>query len=135
MSLETDSLKCINSEWHMPERKIMKEINVFIRPEKLEIMKHIIVDEYKCGGMTVINAMGCGNQKGFGVEMTGMKTNVNLLPKLKIEVYVEDGEVENIVNTICERIATGVVGDGKIIVKNVEDVIRVRTGEHGNSAV
>ena len=113
----------------------MKEINVFIRPEKLEIMKQIIVDEYKCGGMTVINAMGCGNQKGFKEELVGIKTNVNLLPKLKVEVYVEDSEVDSIVKTICERIATGFVGDGKIIVKNVEAVIRVRTGEHGHSAV
>lgn len=113
----------------------MKEINIFIKPEKLETLKQIIVDEFHCGGMTVINAMGCGNQKGFKDEMVGMRSSVNLLPKVKIEVMVEDGQVSALVDAICERISTGLVGDGKIVVKPVEDIIRVRTGEHGESAV
>lgn len=113
----------------------MKEINLFIRPEKLEILKKILVDGYHCGGMTVLNSMGCGNQKGFTDEFRGVRTNVNLLPKLKVEVIVDDKDVDPIVSEVCEKIATGMVGDGKIIVKNVEDVIRIRTQERGVDAI
>lgn len=113
----------------------MKEINMFIRPEKLELVKQIVVDKYQCGGMTVLNAMGCGNQKGFVEEYKGIKTNVNLLPKLKIEVFVNDSEVEGLLKELCEKLTTGAVGDGKIFVKNVEDAVRVRTGEHGAEAI
>ena len=119
------------------ERRVqaMKELNMFIRPEKLELVKKILVDQYQCGGMTVLNAMGCGSQKGFNEEYVGMKTNVNLLPKLKIEVVVEDKDVESIIREMCSNIATGMVGDGKIFIKNVEDAIRIRTGERGQAAV
>lgn len=113
----------------------MKEINIFIRPEKLETAKSIFIDEFKCGGMTVINAMGCGNQQGFQEEFTGVRTHVNLLPKLKIEVYVNDEDLDAIIKTLCEKLSTGHVGSGKIIVKNVEDAVRVRTGEHGPDAI
>lgn len=113
----------------------MKELNLFIRPEKLEIVKEILVDKYECGGMTVLNAMGCGNQKGFVQEYTGIRTNVNLLPKLKIEVYVEDDKIEKVIEEITHTVATGNYGDGKIFIKNVEDAIRIRTGERGEDAV
>lgn len=113
----------------------MKEINLFIRPEKLETVKKVLVDDYHCGGMTVLNSMGCGNQKGFTDEYRGTRTNVNLLPKLKVEVIVDDKDVDPIVTDICNKIATGIVGDGKIIVKNVEDVIRIRTQERGPEAI
>ncbi len=113
----------------------MKEIDIFIKPEKLEKLKIIIVDQFHCGGMTVVNAMGCGNQKGFNDEMIGMKSSVNLLPKMKVEVIAEDEQVTPLIDAICEQLSTGLVGDGKIVVKPIEDVIRVRTGEHGNSAV
>ncbi|MEY8353156.1 P-II family nitrogen regulator [Lachnospiraceae bacterium 54-53] len=113
----------------------MKEINIFIRPEKLENVKKIFIDQFKCGGMTVIHAMGCGNQQGFTEEFTGVRTSVNLLPKLKVEVFVRDSCVEELVGVLCETLSTGHVGDGKIFVKNVEEAIRVRTGEHGEDAV
>lgn len=113
----------------------MKELNVIIRPEMLETTKSILIDEFKCGGMTVLNAMGCGNQQGFQEEFTGIRTHVNLLPKLKIEVYVKDADVETIVDTLCKKLNTGHVGSGKIIIKNVEDAIRIRTTERGDSAI
>lgn len=109
----------------------MKELSMYIRPEKLELVKKILVDQFKCGGMTVINAMGCGNQKGFNQEYVGTRTNVNLLPKIQVEVVVEDDQVEPIVDVICDQVATGMVGDGRIFVKTVEDAIRIRTKEHG----
>lgn len=113
----------------------MKELTMYIRAEKLETMKNILVDKHKCGGMTVSNVMGCGNQQGFVDEFRGTRTNVNLLPKLKVEVVVEDEKVEKIVEDVCNNISTGLVGDGKIFIKNIEEAIRIRTGEHGDSAV
>lgn len=113
----------------------MKQIDIYIRPEKIEILKKILIDKYHAGGMTVLNVMGCGAQKGFQEELIGIRTNVNLLPKLKIEVIVNDEDVDKIVDDICESTATGNYGDGKIVIKNVEDVIRVRTKEHGNKAI
>jgi nitrogen regulatory protein P-II 1 len=85
--------------------------------------------------MTVINAMGCGAQKGFQEEMTGIRTNINLLPKLKIEVIVKDEDVDAVVDRVCDSTITGKYGDGKIVIKSVEDVVRVRTKEHGEDAV
>ena len=113
----------------------MKELSMYIRPEKLEAVKHLLIDEFGCGGMTVLNSMGCGGQKGFQDEIVGIRTSVNLLPKLKVEVIVKDDDTQAIVQRLCETIATGKFGDGKIVIKNVEDVIRVRTGERGNIAI
>ena len=113
----------------------MKELVLYIRPDKLEMMKKILVDQFSCGGMTVSNVMGCGNQKGFTDEFTGIRSNVNLLPKLKVEVVVRDKDVETIIEDICSEASTGEVGDGKIIVKSVENVVRIRTGEKGEAAI
>ena len=78
----------------------MKELTMYIRTEKLEQMKKILVDKHQCGGMTVSNVMGCGNQQGFAEEFRGTRTNVNLLPKLKVEVVVEDDKVEQIAEQV-----------------------------------
>lgn len=117
----------------------MKEIVTIIRPEMLETLKAIL-DDVSCGGMTISTVMGCGAQKGAtdasGVnEIKGLKTNINLLPKIKVEVVVSDKDAEKLIIEITEKCATGRVGDGKIFVKNVEDVIRIRTGERGNKAI
>lgn len=109
----------------------MKELTLYVRAEKLEQIKKILVDDHHCGGMTVSNVMGCGNQQGFSDEFKGTRTNVNLLPKLQIEVVVDDDAVDVIVDDICKKLSTGLVGDGKIFIKNVEEAIRIRTGEHG----
>ena len=116
----------------------MKELNIFIRPEKLEDVKEVL-DRVHCGGMTLSTAMGCGTQKG-GTEETvnefkGYKTTINLLPKVKVEVVVNDKDVETVIANICEVCATDHVGDGKIFIKNVEDAVRIRTGERGVKAL
>ena len=116
----------------------MKELNIFIRPEKLEDVKEVL-DRVHCGGMTLSTAMGCGTQKG-GTEETvneikGYKTTINLLPKVKVEVVVNDKDVETVIANICEGCATDHVGDGKIFIKNVEDAVRIRTGERGVKAL
>lgn len=117
----------------------MKELVIIIRPEKLEILKDIL-DNEKIGGMTISSVMGCGTQKGFADEamlniIKGFKTNINLLPKIRVEVVVEDMKVENIITMIREKIVTGKVGDGKIFIRNIEDAVRIRTGERGKKAL
>jgi nitrogen regulatory protein P-II 1 len=113
----------------------MKEISLFIRPEMLEKVKVILVDQFHSGGMTVSNVLGCGSQKGFNEEFIGVRTHINLLPKLKIEVAVRDEDVEAIINRLCDEIATGHVGDGKIFIKPITDAVRIRTRERGDSAL
>ena len=119
----------------------MKELIMVIRPEKLEDIKNIL-DEVNCGGMTLYTAMGCGTQKGVKTDETnsvneikGFKTTINLLPKIKVEVVVEDKEVERIIERVRETCATDHVGDGKIFIRNIEDVVRIRTGERGTKAL
>ena len=115
----------------------MKEIILIIRPEKLEVLKSIL-DEKNCGGMPISTVMGCGTQKGTveGVnEIKGFKTTINLLPKVRVEVVVEDSKVEQIILDVREKVATGHVGDGKIFIRNIEEAIRIRTGERGEKAL
>lgn len=114
----------------------MKEITMYIKPEKLEVVKEIL-QKHGCGGMSVMSIMGCGIQMGdtHSVEFKGLRTNINLIPKIKVEAVVKDELVEDILLDVRERVATGTVGDGKVIIKNVEDVMRIRTGERGNDAI
>lgn len=119
----------------------MKELVILIRPEKLEDVKKIL-DDVNCGGMTLSTVMGCGTQKGTtsdteGVvnEIRGFKTTINLLPKVRVEVVVEDKDVEKIIEKVRETCVTGHVGDGKIFIRNIEDVIRIRTGGRGTKAL
>lgn len=119
----------------------MKELIMLIRPEKLEDIKKIL-DEINCGGMTLSTVMGCGTQKGVSTEdeavvneLKGFKTTINLLPKVKVEVVVEDKDVEPIISKVRDECATDHVGDGKIFIKDVEDAIRIRTGERGIKAL
>ena len=83
--------------------------------------------------------MGCGTQKGSLEEVVneikGLKTTINLLPKIRIEAVVADEQVEEIITQIREKVATGHVGDGKIFIRNIEDAVRIRTGERGNKAL
>lgn len=118
----------------------MKELVMIIRPEKLEDIKKIL-DEIKCGGMTISTVMGCGTQKGIVTsekavnEIRGFKTTINLLPKICVEVVVEDKDVEPIIMKVREVCATDHVGDGKIFIRNIEEVVRIRTGERGLKAL
>lgn len=117
----------------------MKELVIIIRPEKLEKVKAIL-DAVNCGGMTISTVMGCGAQKGMTEEnsvntIKGLKTNINLLPKIRVEVVVPDKIVEDIITEIREKVATGHVGDGKIFIRDIEDAVRIRTGERGKKAL
>lgn len=114
----------------------MKEITMYIKPEKLEDVKNIL-QKHGCGGMSVMSVMGCGIQQGDtnAVDFKGLRTNINLIPKIKIEAVVLDEVVEEILLGVREKIATGTVGDGKVFIKTIEDAMRIRTGERGTDAI
>ncbi len=115
----------------------MKELILIIRPEKLEIVKDIL-NSFGCGGMTISTVMGCGTQRGSTEvvnEIKGFKTNINLLPKMKIEAVVDGSKVEEIILAVRDKIATGNVGDGKIFIRSIDDAVRIRTGERGKKAL
>ena len=112
----------------------MKKLEIIIRPEKLESLKDTI---NKCGikGMMITSIMGCGNQKGVTQVYRGTELSINLLPKIKVEVVVSSDVVDKLIEEIVKTVKTGAIGDGKIFVYEVYDVIRIRTGETGNEAI
>lgn len=112
----------------------MKKLEIVIRPEKLEDLK-IILNENNAQGLMITNIMGYGKQKGIVQYYRGTKTEVNTIPKVKVETIVTSDDAEIIIEKILERIKTGNYGDGKIFIYEVEDVVRIRTGERGPDAL
>lgn len=112
----------------------MKRVVAIVRPEKLEPVKEALF-EAQVSGMTISQVNGCGNQHGWKEYFRGTEVLLNMVPKVKFEIVVKDEEVNRIVDVICDTAATGGVGDGKIFVSPVEDVIRIRTRERGEQAV
>ncbi len=112
----------------------MKKIEAIIRTQKIEALKEAL-DAAGAGSMTVTEVKGRGRQKGITQQWRGAEYVVDLLPKAKIEIVVPDAKVEQVVDVICTIANTGNIGDGKIFVIPVEDVIRVRTRERGEKAV
>ena len=86
-------------------------------------------------GMTIAQVMGCGNQHGWSEYYRGTEVLLNMIPKVKFELIVADDAVDGIVELICDTAATGEVGDGKIFISPVEEVVRIRTREHGEAAI
>ena len=112
----------------------MKKIGAIIRPFKLEEVKEALVEE-GIRGLTISEVRGYGRQKGHTETYRGSEYRIEFVPKIKIEVVVEDSKVEKIVDAILSTGKTGQVGDGKIFIYNVEDVVRIRTGESGKDAL
>ena len=112
----------------------MKRITAIVRPEKLEPLKEALVAA-KVGGMTISQVNGCGSQHGWKEYYRGTEVLLNMVPKVKFELVVADGEVDGLVKVITETARTGNVGDGKIFVSPIDEVIRIRTDERGESAV
>jgi len=112
----------------------MKKIEAVIRVEKLEEMMGVL-ETLGCPGMMITHIEGHGRQKGLVEQFRGREYKVNFLPKIKIEIIVKDSDADKIVNTIARIARTGEIGDGKIFVYPVDDVLRIRTGEKGESAV
>ena len=112
----------------------MKKIEAIIKPFKLDEVKEAL-QEVGLQGITVVEAKGFGRQKGHTELYRGAEYVVDFLPKVKLEIVVEDDMVERAVEAIVRTARTGRIGDGKIFITSVEDVIRVRTGERGKDAI
>jgi nitrogen regulatory protein P-II 1 len=112
----------------------LKKIEAIIRPERTTVIRKAL-EEIGYGGITITEVKGHGTQRGITQQWRGVTYTVDMLPKVKIEVVVKDSQVEQILAAICENARTGEIGDGKIFVSNIEDVVRVRTGEKGETAL
>lgn len=112
----------------------MKKLEIIIKPEKLEDLKAIL-DESEVNGLNIVNTMGYGNQKGITKTYRGAEYKVNLLPKIKVETVVSDDKADALIDKIVSEIKTGNYGDGKIFVLDVQDAVRIRTGERGSEAL
>jgi nitrogen regulatory protein P-II 1 len=112
----------------------MKKIEAVIKPFKLDEVKEAL-QEVGLQGITVIEAKGFGRQKGHTELYRGAEYVVDFLPKVKLEIVLNDDLVDSAVEAIRKAAQTGRIGDGKIFVSNVEEVIRIRTGETGIDAI
>ncbi len=112
----------------------MQKIEAIIRPSKVDEVKRALENIGK-NSLTLTDVKGRGQQKGLKRQWRGAEYVLDLLPKVKIEVVVPEGDVDAVVNAICEAARTGQVGDGKIFVVPVSRTIRVRTGEEGDAVL
>ena len=112
----------------------MKKIEAIIKPFKLDEVKEAL-NEIGIQGMTISEVKGYGRQKGHKEIYRGAEYVVDFIPKIKIEIVIEASAVEKVVETIKKAANTGKIGDGKIFVVPVEEVLRVRTGERGKDAI
>ncbi|MCL4476837.1 MAG: P-II family nitrogen regulator [Nitrospirae bacterium] len=112
----------------------MKKVEAIVKPFKLDEVKDAL-NEIGIQGMTVTEVKGFGRQKGHTELYRGAEYVIDFIPKIKIEIVTSDGLAEKVVDTIEKVAKTGKIGDGKIFVYPIEDVIRIRTGERGEAAV
>ena len=114
--------------------QVMKKIEAIIKPFKLDEVKEALHD-VGIQGITVLEAKGFGRQKGHTELYRGAEYVVDFLPKVKIEVVIDDGMTERVVDAIQNAAQTGRIGDGKIFISTIDEAIRIRTGERGSDAV
>jgi len=112
----------------------MKLIIAYIQPERLNAVKQTLYKE-EIHKMSVMNALGCGQQKGFHESYRGADVEVNLLKKVRLEIAVSDEFVKPTIEAIMSGARTGKIGDGKIFVLDLGECIRIRTGENGKAAI
>ena len=112
----------------------MKKIEAIIRSERLQQVQDAL-DELGVSGLTVSEVMGCGRQKGYTEQYRGSRANISLLPKLKVESVVSGDLLERVVDAIVAAAYTGETGDGRVFVYDVDQAIRIRTGERGEQTV
>lgn len=112
----------------------MKKIEAIIKPFKLEEVKEAL-NKAGVAGMTVVEVKGYGRQKGHVELYRGAEYDVSFVPKVKIELVVADATLESTISVIEETAKTGKIGDGKIFVMPVEEIVRIRTGERGETAI
>ena len=112
----------------------MKMVQAIIKPFKLDDVREALT-EFGVTGMTATEVKGFGRQKGHTELYRGAEYVVDFLPKIKLEIVINDEKVEAVIEAVLKAAQTGKIGDGKIFVLNVEQAIRIRTGEEGNEAV
>lgn len=113
----------------------MRKIEAVIRPERVSAVKEAL-EKLGYPGMTLTEVKGHGKQKGLVQQWRGRPYRIEFLPKVKIEVVVENGDVvQQLVEAISEKARTGEPGDGKIFISPIEEVVRIRTGERGKTAI
>ena len=112
----------------------MKKVEAVIKPFKLHEVKDKL-NEIGIKGITVTEVKGFGRQKGHTELYRGAEYVVDFLPKVKMELVIDDAQLEEVMNTIAKAAQTGRIGDGKIFVTDIEEAIRIRTGERGKEAV
>ena len=112
----------------------MKKVEAIIKPFKLDEVKDQL-NEIGVKGITVSEVKGFGRQKGHAELYRGAEYIVDFLPKIKLEIIISDDLVDDVINAITQSAQTGRIGDGKIFVTNLDDTIRIRTGERGDEAV
>lgn len=112
----------------------MKKVEAIIRPHKIEEV-HTELQEAGFAGLTVSEVRGYGRQKGHKEIYRGSEYNIEFVPKMKIELVCKDDQVEQAIQTIIKTAKSGEIGDGKIFVSTIEDAIRIRTEESGDSAL
>jgi nitrogen regulatory protein P-II 1 len=112
----------------------VKKVEAIIRPERLQQVQDAL-DELGVSGLTVGEVMGCGRQKGYTEQYRGSRANISLLPKLKVESVVSGELLDRVVDAIVAAAYTGETGDGRVFVYDVDQAIRIRTGERGEQTV
>jgi nitrogen regulatory protein PII len=112
----------------------MKKIEAIIRPFKLDEVKEALVEE-GIKGLTISEVRGYGRQKGHTETYRGSEYQIEFIPKIKIEIVVDDALLDKVIDAILRTAKTGQVGDGKIFISDVKDVIRIRTEESGSQAL
>ncbi|MDB9776630.1 P-II family nitrogen regulator [Alphaproteobacteria bacterium] len=112
----------------------MKLVTAIIKPDKVEALRKSLTG-IDIQGLTILEARGYGRQKGHTEMYRGAEYEVHFLPKSRAEVLVDDKDLEKVITTISEAVKTGKIGDGKIFITEVSDIIRIRTGERGAEAI
>jgi nitrogen regulatory protein P-II 1 len=112
----------------------VKKIEAIIRHERLQEVQDAL-DQLGVSGLTVSEVVGCGRQKGYTEQYRGVRANISLLPKIKVESVVPSEVVDDAVEAIVAAARTGAIGDGRVFVYDVEQSIRIRTGEDGEDSV
>src|ERR1700730_4097411 len=112
----------------------MKKIEAIIQPQKLDAVKEALID-IGVEGITISEARGHGRQKGITEVYRGAEYSVDLLPKIKLEIFVPDSRAEEIIEALSAAARSGKIGDGKIFVSSIEEAVRIRNGERGETAL